>query len=248
MELYIGRTLGIGLTKEGREAVVYAVLARSEENKIRIAERYRTRVFIDSPLLKTPVEELTEGKREVLEKQKAQAEFIFYNGISVHIGGYPPFAVVSNGKHTDSIAKRYKGSSDDSPTVVRHVLNRWGPELDGPNKTPQTPRIAGLLEVGLTEYTLGIVSKPGEAKVFAEQLNKGIKGLSTYAGNPNNPREMVINHNPSLIALPAEGKTPQQLADDIFDWVPRDFVVCTAAGVWNPERKKWELAVRNLYS
>jgi len=48
------------------------------------------------------------------------------------------------------------------------------------------------------------------------------------------------------------GRTAQQLADDLFDWMPRDFIVCTAAAaaaaVWNSRSMRWQLAVRNLYS
>ena len=44
------------------------------------------------------------------------------------------------------------------------------------------------------------------------------------------------------------GRTAQQLADDLFDWMPRDFIVCAAAAVWNSRSMRWQLAVRNLYS
>ena len=246
MELYIGRILGGGRTKDNSEALVYGVSARSEENKIRIGELYPSRVFINSPLFRK--KELTQGEREILERQQTQANFIFYNAILISQGDFLPFAVVSNGRHTNKIVNRYKRSAAKTSEIVKSILNQEGPELDGSNNTPQTPRIAGLLEVSSTHYTLGIVSKPGEAKVFVEQLSQGIRGLSTYAGNPDNPRDMVINHNPRLIDMPAEGRTAQQLADDLFDWMPRNFIVCTAAAVWNSRSMRWKLAVRNLYS
>lgn len=248
--VYLGRIEGGGLTKEGREVVLRAVTVRSEKNRIRIAEAYPSRIYINSPLFRKPYGELTQEEKEILREQQEQAENIFYNGIIAPRVIYPDysFAVVGNGRHTDSIVGRYRRSSDTHEIVIRHVLNKWGPELDGPNKTPQTPRIAGMVGVGTPEYTLGIISRSGEAKTFVVPHDGTIRGLSTYAGDPNDRMKMVINHSPSLITLPSEERSAKQLADDLFDWLDKDLVVITAAAVWDPNRMRWEFGRRNLYS
>jgi len=269
--VYLGRIVGAGSTKNGKAAIVYAVSGRSEGSKARTAHLYPRRVFIGSSLTKIPydkiteiqkaiikqyldgvaryaavsswVKDLTDNEKPILKKQIEDEQFIFYNGIKTPMYHY--CGIVSNGLHTADIVRTH---------YIDQVLLKWGPELDGPNKTPLTPRIAGYVVSGGKGvkdiyYDLGIISKPKEPKVSMSIKAKPglIQGLSTYAGNPNSPAEIVINHDPELLTLPAEGITAQQLADDLFDFVDKEFVVCTAAAVYNPKTERWEKAVRNLH-
>lgn len=261
---YLGRIVGVGLTKDGKPVCVYAVSGRSGSSKARKTHKYPTRVFIGSSLTKKPydkitaeeksgivkyldgsspysdvsylIKDLTEEEKKIMRDQINNEQFIFYNAIKTVYN----LGVVSNGLHTNGIAR---GNS------IEGVLEWWGPELDGPNKTPYTPRIACAAEGRYLE--LGIVSRPekiNKTSIF-EMFNSEngiIHGLSTYAGNQNAPREIVINHEPKLLELPAEGLNAKQLADDLFNWVDRDFVVCTAAAVYDRTEDKWNLATRDL--
>jgi hypothetical protein len=269
--VYLGRIVGAGSTKNNESAIVYAVSGRSEGSKARTAHLYPTRVFIGSSITKIPydriteiqkasikqyldgvaryaavsswVKDLTDNEKATLKKQIENEQFIFYDGIKIPRDSY--CGIVSNGLHTEGIARTH---------YIDKVLLKWGPELDGPNNTPLTPRIAGyVLDNGIgvegIYYDLGIISKPKEPRVMMSIKAKPslIEGLSTYAGNPDSPAEIVINHDLKLLTLPAEGITAQQLADDLFDWVDKKFVVCTAAAVFDSKTEKWILAVRNLH-
>ncbi|MFH0832839.1 MAG: IMP cyclohydrolase [Candidatus Aenigmatarchaeota archaeon] len=260
--VYLGRIVGVGFTKEGKPVCVYAVSGRSDSSKARIAHKYESRIFIGSSLTRKPydkisnaeknlikgylsgsipyqnvsllVKELNEIEKKTLEDQIKGEEFIFYNGIKVK----KSIAVVSNGVHTEDIL-----NTND----LHGVLKKFGPELDGPNRTPYTPRIGGLVDY--CGMPLGIISRPSEVEILGSSYQSGsIEGISTYAGNPASPRDIVINHEPKLLELPAEGKTAQRLADDLFDWMDKEFIVCTAAAILTkPVNGKWELAVRNLH-
>lgn len=262
--MYIGRVVGVGLTEEGKPAVVYGVSGRSPGSMARVAHRYPTRVFIGSSLTTKPYDKLTELDKDalrafsrlgwynsdskageisrelvrelsleemgILRKQIEDERLIFYDGIKTDVFG----AVVSNGRHTRGIHRSYD---------VEGILRHWGPELDGPDKTPYTPRIAGLAELGFDHADLGITSRPREVTMFTSDMVPGyIDGLSTYDPDPDKPNEIVINYSPSLLELPAKGETSQELADALYKWMDPKFVVCTAAAV---HHGKWDLAVRN---
>lgn len=243
---YLGRVEFVGATKKGEEATIYGVSVRSEPNKARIAVPFRTRVYIGSSLENKPPKMLTDAEREIIRQQHEQAHLIFYDGIIASNGLYDTFAVVGNGRHTRSVRQQLmKGA--DAEEAIRHVLNRWGPELDGPNRTPQTPRIVGVTDEYIEQCTLGIISAPGNPITFSEPICHGhFYGLSTYAGDPNDPRKMVINHSPKLLESDFDGETAQELAEQLYVRLGKDLVVCTAAAVF--DGKRWEFGVKNLHS
>jgi len=244
--VYLGRVVGAGYTRDGLPAVVYGVSVRSAPNKARKAMVVDTRAFIGSSLEgKT---NLTEEESKILARQRETAEFIFYNGIIASLGPYAPFVIVGNSVHTAQTLERFIDSKDGEDSVVQYVLNEYGPELDGPNRTPQTPRISGLIELGTNRSVLGIVSKASEAITFMRPRKDGlIEGISTYAGEQQDPNAMVINHDHSILTLPSEGRTAKKLSDDLFDWLDPNLRVCTAAAVWNSRENKWDLDKTNLH-
>jgi IMP cyclohydrolase len=266
--VYLGRIVGIGMTKDGIPVCVYAVSGRSDGSKARVAHNYPNRVFIGSSLTKKPYDQLTtidktqikryidslisyddvsrlvkdlsDKEKEILGKQLKDEEFIFYNAIKTK--NKNGIIVLSNGVHTEDIVKgRYK---------LEGSLQKWGPELDGPGRTPQTPRIAAVnaADTDSNLIAMGITAKPDDVSVSYPYLERGvIFATATYAGKPDAPEEMVINYKPSLFEIKTNRTSAQDLADELFEQVDKDIVVCTAAGVWNDQDNEWNLAVKNLH-
>lgn len=267
--VYLGRLAGAGWTKHHMRCGLYGGSGRSGFSKARLAQKYPERIFIDSSLTKKPYDQITpeektwitkylegdapyssvsslvkdldEDGKKILKDQIKYEEFIFYNGI--RLDGHR--AILSNGVHTEDIVKDHELSK---------VLSMWGPELDNPDgtRTPYTPRIGAFISLPNSDVNMvmGITSEKGVSEmIFPARYQKTgiIPGISTYAGNPDAPSEIVINREPVFLELPAVGKTAQKLADDLFDWMDPNFAVFTAAALLNPKTNNWELAVRNLH-
>lgn len=220
--VYLGRICGIGLTEEGKPILLYAVSGRSEASKERKARRYHDMVHI-GPL-----------------KRSHDDPLRHYDAISVSLNGT---GVATNGRHTEDVSEYYL----NKPTIgIQQALMRWGHEPDEPI---YTPRIAAALKAkpsSQRDFSLGIVSKDAGANTISLFPPDGVAyGISTYAGDTKNPREIVIPYATPILSLPASGNTVQRLADDLYDYIDRDFVVCTAAALW--DGNEWKMAVRNLH-
>ncbi len=234
--VYLGRIVGVGLNEDGRPFGVYSVSGRSPPSKERKAE-----LIDDCRVRIGPSGELTDDQR-VME------DLIFYNAIIAN--GNTGKATITNGKHTD--ITDYSTNSDivvDNPCscIAAGFLANGGAEPD----KYRTPRIGGILYGPDEKSSLGIVTEFGmivsDIDIVSGGFNKeNVNYVSTYAGDPANPREVVI---PGLTIpggnFPLYGKTAQKLADNMYDWMDRDFVVATSAALW--DNGKWKLAVRNLH-
>jgi len=74
------------------------------------------------------------------------------------------FILISNGHQTDSLIERARKCADfhyHKDEYLKAVLNAWGPETDGPNKSVQTSRIAGIvtMEKNGFDYSLGAIDR-----------------------------------------------------------------------------------------
>ena len=157
------------------------------------------------------------------------------------------FVVVTNGRHTNDLAKRYMTPKDKLGVwAMGYVLDKYGSEPDDYH----TPRIAGASNwVHPHRATFGIKNFRKAVRVWHETLleNGTVFYLPTYTGSGSNPRDVVVNKNGEIYKLHMDGTTAQELAEELFHMMPKDLVVCTAAVAkesWSEGRK---VAVRNLH-
>ena len=238
--VYLGRVVGIGITESGRSFVVYGVSGRSEASRQRKAVPYRTRVAIEP--LGQPTEE-----------QRQQAALLTYNAIKVFNGVtsefyYWPYAIVSNGRHTNSLDHVCSQRSSDDTDGFRKALKRWGPEPDRYN----TPRIMAVKSLcGVSD--IGLITQPNKPRIITVLDDREPRGktltISTYSGDTTEPEASRFSRVRDIIRkVPLRGDTAQELAESFFEWMDPQFVVSTASAVWVDEKERWQLAVRNLYS
>jgi IMP cyclohydrolase len=235
--VYLGRIVGVGLNEEGKPFGVYSISGRSppsKERKAELIEDYRVRIG--------PSGELTAEQRDM-------EDLIFYNAIIAN--GNTGKATITNGRQTDKtnyhlnndINMQYNPCS----CIAAGFIANGGAEPD----KYRTPRIGGTLNGPDGKVSLGIVTESGMIVrdielVFGDFIKENVDYVSTYAGSPSDPREVVI---PTL-QIPGGnfslyGKTAQKLADNMYDWMDKDFVVAAAAALWDDG--EWKLAVRNLH-
>jgi IMP cyclohydrolase len=182
-------------------------------------------------------------------------DLIFYDAIRIHDG--KGRVIISNGNQTGPIElmlqqlEREERELDFPLAIAHGFVDQKGAEPD----SYRTPRIAGILNKD-GHSALGIVTKDG---LYTEKSlprnTSGVPGaisyVSTYKGDPLDKNKIVV---PGELRIPSGyigsfdfGSTAQKFADNIFDWIDPDFVVCAAAVIWNPDTQRWDLAVRNLH-
>jgi len=234
--VYLGRVVGVGTNENTAPFGVYAVSGRSDMSKARIAEIMVAEIMDEGVVMIGPYGELSEAQ----QKQRA---LIFYNAVKVD--NDTGIAVISNGKQTDPIAE--EPTPTDSPDDYALGIGLGLLKLGGaePDKY-RTPRIAGIVDMA-GNAALGIVTAEGLVSAMSSiPADNGY--VSTYKGNPQVPDEVVI---PELVVptgkLDMSGRTVQQFADNMYDWMDRNFVVCTVAALWDMEDAIWRLAVRNAH-
>ncbi len=249
--MYLGRLVGVGrLGPYDKAFAVYAVSGRSDPSKERKAKiKYRqSGVMIDSsrrkrvPLLLKPFDLLTDGFLSLPREQWKKRKLILYD--AMRSDSKNGLLVVSNGRQTDPI---YDWLIPDDPDDFHLAIDAGLVDCGGAEPDDyRTPRIAGVISSN-GKAALGIVTENG---MISEKVNltQKTKYVSTYKGDPDNQEKIVIS---DLILPTGEinlaGKSAQDLADNLYDWMDRDLVVCTAAALWNPTISEWELAVRNLH-
>ena len=222
--VYLGRVILLGLALYAdRPFAGYALSARSPPNKQR-------RIRIDKDCTEAHVEPLGEPTPE----QEANRDLIFYDAIKIfhHISK----VVLANGIQSECMC--YEGMSDDLG-IAHGFIETGGTEDD----KYRTPRIAATLE-GDGKACMGIVTKEGLMAQYIEPKSHRTAYVSTYKGDLENNRKIVI---PEL-KIPVDytdsmgEPTVQGIADNIYDWMDSDFVIATAAVLWDPDKKVWRMA------
>lgn len=247
--VYLGRICGVGLTEEGKPAMVYAVSGRSE------ASRQRKATIVRDP---PPPETSCFVHIGPLESDDNDP-LRHYDAIICYRWG---FGVVSNGRQTGDLgAEGNKSMSSKSNEYIingmAHVLQKWGAEPD----EYKTPRIGGAVKE-IREiwerrtpqgfhFCLGRVSEYG-LNIIQPNVKRGnIFGISTYNGDFEDPRKVVVSRDPNILILPS-GRSATELANNLYDWMDQDFVVCTAAAVYDGKKihfadETWRMVKRNLH-
>ncbi len=244
---YIGRIVGVGETVDENPVLLYGLSGRSPSSRARTATIYGGRVAIE------PSGDLT-------PEQAAEAQRLIYDAIMV--SNFFKFGVVSNGKQTDDMFKKIKSnqlkcmvplvSAYDEACLIDGVLRKWGHEGKVGDRY-NTPRISGAAEAHDTGFkVLGIITdKNQDASELSAHLNvrKGTaQYVSTYSGQGAEPAAPEFKDVFDL-AYRSEfrilGETAYDLAAEMYRFMDPDFVVSSAAALWVPSKKKWELAVRN---
>lgn len=252
---YIGRVVGVGATQDGNPVLLYGLSGRSPSSRARKAVVHGSRVAIE------PYGEMT-------PEQKAEADRLIYDAIATtgpqHWKGFLPFGVVSNGKHTRSIYRKEWAqvdagnyAFDPAAVMLGKTLQRWGHEGKVGDRY-NTPRIAGLIELnpatGHEYHTVGIITDKTKYphNVAVVPVIKGQANLiSTYTGASTEPEAPRFNNFLEEIIRKTriEGKTVQQLAEEMYEFMDPDFVVASAAAMYVPSKDTreigWKLAVKN---
>jgi IMP cyclohydrolase len=170
-----------------------------------------------------------------------------YNGLRTVHGGKA--VIVSNGEQTDAIARLAKYCfGADKLKALEYSLLALGPERDSP---VFTPRVACSWE---DEY--GYLAIINQKMLELGQVSGGelvhpksgrMLFVSTYAGGKGN--DIVIPDSPGVPTgeMDLAGDNAQAIADGFFASLPPEWRVCTVAALWNPDKKMFEVACRNLH-
>lgn len=247
---YIGRVVGVGATQDGNPVLLYGLSGRSAPSRSRVAKIHGNRVAIE------PYGDMT-------PEQQAEAARLVYDAIATtgpkHWQGFIPFAVVSNGKHTRSIYRKEWSdvnaghyAFDPAGILLGKILHRWGHEGKVGDRY-NTPRIAGLIELnpdtGHRYDVLGIVTDKSHYpnNVAVVPKTEGLANyISTYTGESAEPEAPSFKHASEMVKkIRIEGKTAQELSDEMYEFMDPEFVVSSAAALWVPKNSRWELAVKN---
>ncbi len=181
--MYLGRIVSIGMTSEGKTVAAYRVSSRSFPN--------REAKLIDESVAIMP--------RKGFEGDLAKSPYIAYN--CIRMAG--PYAVVTNGSHTDPIVEKITMGMP-----VRDALTLSLLAMDYEKDDYNTPRIAAVISNETNQGYLGIVTKDSVI-VRAFELTPGaIYYLSTYE------KEVPNTHN---IDKSFNAETPEEVCQFVID-------------------------------
>lgn len=250
--MYLGRVVGLGMLPDEREFIAYAVSGRSDASRTR-----KARITGEGNVQKVNIGPL--GLDKLTLVQEAQAQWIFYNGIITSgFEGEEVYALASNGEQGDAAERILKHrTSDMSESHMRSLcmdiqdaaaaaMIVLRPERD----KYKTPRIAGVL--GNCHAYLGIITEDGYFDGFMDDLSENTGKMffvSTYMGEKDS-NEVVVPKGKVEIpmgSIDLHGEKAQELADNLYDWMDKDLVVCTAVALFSGDYESLDLAVRNLY-
>jgi IMP cyclohydrolase len=245
--MYLGRVVGVGLTGKGEPSVVYAVSGRSESS------RQRKLVIEGDGVIR--MASLEEPTQEQLEKK----DIFFYPAIKTRNSGMVGIpqsricdegfcAIVSNGIQTDRINEYV----DSIPygNALSHLslaLSQLGHEED----EYKTPRIAGVsTPSGFDVLGIVIEGRGTSASTIIHKEDGVFRWVSTYTGGFDSGKyEVVLPTDLEMRRLKMHGRDAQELAEELYEWMNPELVVCAGAARFNrDERKwKWELGVKNRH-
>ncbi len=245
---YIGRVTGVGETVDGNHVLLYGLSGRSPSSRARTAVVYSGRVAIEPSGDMTP-------------EQAAEAQRLIYDAIMV--SNFFKLGVVSNGKQTSDIFRKLRTNQFKrmmlfippvyaETCLVDEVLVKWGHEGKAGDRY-NTPRIAGAVEANDTGFkVLGIITEKnqdiGELSTYVHIGRGTAQFVSTYSGQGAEPAApdfkdvFGLAHRSRRMI---EGKNASELAVEMYESMDPNFVVSSAAALWVPSKKKWELAVKN---
>jgi len=97
---------------------------------------------------------------------------------------------------------------------------------------------------------LAAVNKPSalvkEGKESAVGLLKKDMEYITYL-TPGEGFTYLSTEDPVPKTVALYGERPEEIAESLYEWMDKRFVVFTAAALWIPFEKSWRLAVKNRY-
>ncbi len=244
---YLGRIVGVGMYKD-KPFAVYGVTGRSDPSKERKAEI----IEHDGIVRIGPSGKIT-------PKQRKMGDLIFYNAMMIFED--PRVIVVSNGKQTEPTKRALVNNVEKYPHAIAEGFVKMGGAE--PDKL-RTPRVTGILDSS-ANAALGIVTDGGICSQLIDVHEGGachFKYVSTYLGSCGGafgPRDHKnsgvrvptgrLDISPRVSETPVDlyGETSQALADNLYDFLPSDLRVSTAAAMWDPDINIWRLAKRNLH-
>ena len=179
---YPGRIIIIGKTLQGHTVIMYAITGRSPSSQARnlLADESKKLIYVrptDEDVLKT-------GNPDLL----VYPAITFGNGIAV-----------SNGKHTEDIAKNLNQTAHPV-TILHKALTNWEYEPDDPNFTP---RISGCVSNGAALNVIKRAEDGSAIRNFFEfPLIPGSgKLIATYTGVNENPLPS-FSGEPQSVSIP----------------------------------------------
>ncbi|MBI1971663.1 MAG: hypothetical protein HYS53_00015, partial [Candidatus Aenigmarchaeota archaeon] len=186
----------------------------------------------------------------------AEASRLVYDAIRT--SNWLRLGVVSNGRQTGDIFRKLTSKKllgwfpfyrRDEISDIGDVLKRWGHEGKVGDRY-NTPRIAGVIDASGGHSWLGMITAEKEDGMYNVARIRRDRGqaryISTYTGEGEEPQATGVKE----VANPANkqkiaGRKAQELAEEMYGFMDPAFVVAAAAALWDPQQKRWELAVKN---
>ena len=232
---YPGRQIFLGITEKGNPAFAYLVTGRSPASRERRVKSIENGIY-NEPIGDQPYDWL-----------RHYPAVKYDNDIGL--------LAVTNGIQTEAIFEAYKLLYHCAVRPVKGYLKKL---MDGANYEPdslKTPRIAGVITnpSGKTKpvYLISIVTGDGPAAAWKLQPAPGtLIGISTYAGNMENPEAFKIDDG--LPVVPFDAETPEDIAGFIYDISAEthqgdDIRVCAIGGVRSADNLSWKTAIINRH-
>ena len=236
--MYLGRVVGAGHLPGYKDFLAYAVSGRSESSRER-----KARITEGPSVMKVNIGPLDPGN--LTEEQKEQSRWIFYNGIIASNEGF--YALASNGEQTDAMNMLITEESLRNEEAMRCAMKVLGAERDFYN----TPRIAAGFFGDPGKNYISIITEDGYYGRWLKLHSnpERMHYVSTYEGkscsNDVVVPKGVVEIPMGIIAM--HGNRAQDIADNLYDWMNPELVVCTAAALYDVDSRRFELAVRNLH-
>ncbi len=210
--MYVGRIVAVGRATSGALAALYRVSSRSFPN--------REAKVMAGAVAVVP--------KPGFENDIHKNPYIAYN--CLRLTG--PYAVVSNGSHTDPITEKLAAGMNMRDALIT-VLGAMDYEHD----SLDTPRIAGIVQSGSDRGYLGIIRR--DALLVQEFTLAAGKAFYVCTYERNAPAPAYCDQ--SLVADSATAACRHILAGGAFAELERP--VTAAAALWNQAAGKFETAV-----
>lgn len=241
--MYLGRVVSVGELPDGREFIAYAVSGRSDPSRAR-----KARIIEESDVRKVNIGPL--DLDNLNPEQEKMKQWIFYNGIITDFRGEERYVLASNGEQTDAAQKLFDNQHDIeigglyAGSAMATAMMVLGPERD----KYKTPRIAGVIS-SVCSTELFISTEDGDFRDFGGSTKGTMDVVSTYQGKKDSNNVIVPTGEVKIPmgTLDLQGNTAQEIANNLYDWMDPDLVVCTAVALVDSGYSFVDLAVRNLH-